>query len=312
MIPNTLPTGLVTVNRPEYLRDHISEMSSIETSPLVLPPRRLLPALPNPSEYVPLRPFLKGDTDLRKCFQFAKWLADLLAQSHIYCAGFHVASFRWSRVLIKGFSALALCCVCLAAHAETSATVDSANEAIVGDDGLGVELKFDENGKLLSVKSTYFHPVEFPDRRGIAKAYIIAEEKAKANIARYMRQVSSSTRTLSEIDESLSKAARSEGGELKSWQKENTRKVIETLEETTGSSAQAVLEGVRVLERRYDETTEEVKVVVGINRQSVAGASQLRPILGQSDTAVGNVGRGSGAFPSQTSENRRARDAHDF
>ena len=195
--------------------------------------------------------------------------------------------------------------------AEPMATLTAANQALIGDDGLGVELRFDPNGQLLSIKSTQLHPVEFPDRRGISKAYIIAEEKAKANIARYMQQVSTSSRQVREIDDSLSRATRSANAQGQSWSKENTRKVIESLEEVTGSSAQAVLRGVRILERSYDEKNEEVKVVVGINRQSIAGAAQLGSGLG-STNAPATSGANATPFPSQPSEQRRARDADSF
>jgi len=210
-----------------------------------------------------------------------------------------------SAVIFAGF--------CAFTQAETVAKIEGGNQAVVTDDGLGVELKFDANGQLLSIKSTFFHPVEFPDRRGINKAYIIAEEKAKANIARYMRQASSSTRTVREVDDSLSKATRNSSGEGASWSKENTRKVIETLEEVTGSSAQAVLQGVRILERSYDEKAEEVKVVVGINRQSRSGAAQLEQSMNPTTTAKpGTTLGGTQTYPAQPSERRRAADADKF
>ena len=209
-------------------------------------------------------------------------------------------------VLLIGF--------CATIHAQTVASIEGGNQAVVADDGLGVELRFDGNGKLLSVKSTFLHPVDFPDRRGINKAYIIAEEKAKANIARYMKQVSSSTRTVREVDDSLSKATRNSNSEGASWSKENTRKVIESLEEVTGSSAQAVLQGVRILERSYNEKAEEVKVVVGINRQSIAGAAQLGQSMNPSNP-TSNAGSSSGGkqdMAAQPSERRRAADADKF
>ena len=198
----------------------------------------------------------------------------------------------------------------LMAHANTSAIVENPNEVIIGDDGLGIELRFDANGVMQSVKSTYIHPVEFPDRRGISKAYIIAEEKAKANIARFMQQVSTSSRTVTEIDDSLSKASRSVGSDGKSWQKDSTRKVIESLQEVTGSSAQAVLRGIRILEQSYDEKNEEVKVVVGMNRQSKSAASQLKEALDQ--TRVPSKSGSGVDFPSQPTEIRRARGADSF
>ena len=192
--------------------------------------------------------------------------------------------------------------------------IEGGNQAVVADDGLGVELKFDASGQLLSLKSTFFHPVDFPDRRGINKAYVIAEEKAKANIARYMRQVSSSERTLREVDESFSTASRSSGTQGSSWTKDNTRKVIESLEEVTGSKAQAILKGVRIIERSYDERAEEVKVVVGINRQSMAGADQLDQSMSRSNSTP-RTDPGSGEpnpYPAQPSERRRAADADKF
>ncbi len=211
-------------------------------------------------------------------------------------------------------AALVFAGFCAFSQAQTVAKIEGGNQAVVADDGLGVELKFDANGQLLSIKSTFFHPVDFPDRRGINKAYIIAEEKAKANIARYMRQVSSSTRTVREVDDSLSKATRNSSGEGTSWSKENTRKVIESLEEVTGSSAQAVLQGVRILERSYDEKSEEAKVVVGINRQSRAGAAQLEQSMNSSNSGSkpNSTSGEAQAFPAQPSERRRAADADKF
>jgi hypothetical protein len=192
--------------------------------------------------------------------------------------------------------------------------IEGGNQAVVAGDGLGVELKFDASGQLLSLKSTFFHPVDFPDRRGINKAYVIAEEKAKANIARYMRQVSSSERTLREVDESLSTASRSSGTQGSSWTKDNTRKVIESLEEVTGSKAQAILKGVRIIERSYDERAEEVKVVVGINRQSMAGADQLDQSMNRSNSnSRADLSSGEpNPYPAQPSERRRAGDADKF
>ena len=63
---------------------------------------------------------------------------------------------------------------CGSAAAQIAADVTDANQAIVYDDGLGVEMKFDAAGRLLSLTSTEYHPVDIPDRRGISKAYVIA------------------------------------------------------------------------------------------------------------------------------------------
>ncbi len=202
--------------------------------------------------------------------------------------------------------------------AETRAAVTPENQASISDDGLGVQLRFDKNGELLSVKSTYHHPVEFPDRRGISKAYIIAEEKAKANIARFMNQVISTSRITNELDESQSQSNRNRSNNGESWSKDNSRKVTESLREVTTSSSSAILKGVRILERSYNEKDEEVLVVVGINRESQLGSQQLQSGLAKpsDDNRIDrNSNSGSdkaSGFPSLGSEKRRSTDLDKF
>lgn len=201
---------------------------------------------------------------------------------------------------------------------QTKASVTSENVAEISDDGLGVEIRIDKSGELLSVRSTYYHPVEFNDRRGIAKAYIIAEEKAKANIARYMSQVVATTRVVSEIDDSLTKSSRNRSSTGENWTKDNSRTVVESLREITTSSAAAVLKGVRIISRSYDEKKDEVKVVVGINRESQSGADQLRSGLTNSrsnDQKTKDIQQSateSRSFPSVSSESKKVRDSDKF
>lgn len=199
--------------------------------------------------------------------------------------------------------------------AQTAAMVTEDNKALISDDGLGVQMRFDKDGRMLSVKSTYHHPVEFPDRRGVNKAYIIAEEKAKANIARFMSQTVATSRIVTELDKSQSQSNRDRSGDGENWTKENSRTVSESLREVTTSGAAAVLRGVRILERSYDEDAEEVTVVVGINRQSQAGAQQLESGLqapAESASPTSQTQGNAPAFPNTGSEKRRSDDFDDF
>ncbi len=216
--------------------------------------------------------------------------------------------FNGATILIVAMSVL---CVSNATFAETQAVITNQNQATITDDGLGVELRFDGTGQLLSLKSTFRHPVAFPDRQGINKAYIIAEEKAKANIARYMNQVVTSSRITTEIDEGLSKSSRSRNSAGETWSKDNTRNVTESLKEITTSQSVAVLRGIRILERTYDEKSEEVKVVVGINRESQAGAGQLGKGLSDNSTGAKKL-QEKGNFPAIGSESKRSSDASKF
>lgn len=199
----------------------------------------------------------------------------------------------------------------LSANAQIATGLSADSTAYVTDNGLGVELKFDKDGALLSLKSTQSHPVELPDRRGISKAYTIAEEKAKANIARFKKQMTSSTRVVDEGDSSESNSKRSKSNAGETWSKESTRKVNESLREITASSAGMLLEGVRVIGQSYDEKKEEVTVVVGFNKQSVHAAKQIGSTFGQPSLTNG-APLNNGSFPSVGSEKRQAKDAADF
>jgi hypothetical protein len=196
--------------------------------------------------------------------------------------------------------------------AEIIAKVTPENQASFSDDGLGVEFRTDKDGKLLSVKSTYQHPVEFPDRRGIAKAYKIAEEKAKGNIARFMEQSVKTSTLITELDESQSQSNRSRSNTGATWNKDNSRKVTESLLELNGSNASAVLRGVRVIERTYSAENEEVTVVVGINKESQQGAQQLQNGLGTGETNNGSSSNNQKEYPSVKDEKRRSTDFNKF
>lgn len=174
------------------------------------------------------------------------------------------------------------------------------------DDGLGVEFRVASDGRLDSIRSTYTHPVDFPDRRGVNKAYIIAEEKAKAAIARFIQQTVTSARAISEIDRGLETASQKRGTEGQTWSKDNSRKVEEALTELTGSSATAILRGVKVVSRSYDDMAAEVTVVVGINSDSEAVARQLPSGIDRSRNP--DDGQSSSSFPGIPSERRQSHD----
>src|SRR5690242_12246841 len=63
----------------------------------------------------------------------------------------------------------------------------------------GVVIDWSPDGSIRRVYSKYATPVEFADRRGISKAQVISEEKAKAAIIRFMHQSVSSKVTVEEV-----------------------------------------------------------------------------------------------------------------
>lgn len=171
----------------------------------------------------------------------------------------------------------------------------------------GVEIEWNADGTVRRISSKFSTPVEFADRRGISKAQIIAEEKAKAAIIRFLDQSVSSTRVVAEVQNDVNKATqeRQTGGAPK-VSKVDERTLIENLTEVTTSFAKGALRGVIVLEKGYDNKTEEAWVVVGISDKTTAASRAVRqmqlepqPTQGRATESTQPAGDGLRAQPSE-------------
>jgi len=182
--------------------------------------------------------------------------------------------YRVSAIL---FSSLIAFCIGAAPvrAGEADITKDGAVTWQAGVDG--VEIDWNLDGSIRRASSRYSTPVEFGDRRGIAKAQVIAEEKAKAAIIRFMKQAATSSRLVTEIENDLNKATQHrETGTAATVKKVDERTLIENLTELTGSFAAGTLSGVIVLEKGYDAKAEEAWVVVGVSDKTIRAARDLR------------------------------------
>jgi hypothetical protein len=160
-----------------------------------------------------------------------------------------------------------------------------AGDASVHEDGAvtwqagvdGVEIEWNTDGSVRRISSRYSAPVEFPDRRGIQTAYVIAEEKAKAAIIRFLDQSVSSNRMVTEVQNDVNKATQERQTSVQaSVKKVDERTLIQKLSEVTSSFAKGNLRGVVALEKGYDSKAEEAWVVVGISGKSINAAAAIR------------------------------------
>lgn len=151
----------------------------------------------------------------------------------------------------------------------------------------GVEIEWAPDGTIRRLYSRYSTPVEFADRRGISKAQIIAEEKAKANIVRYLNQSVSSSRVVAEVQADINKATQlRETDERATVKKVDERTIIESLTELTTSFSAGSLRGVIVLEKGYDDKLEEVWVTVGISDKTIAAARGVQNMINNKSTTA--------------------------
>jgi len=182
---------------------------------------------------------------------------------------------------------------CLASMSANAGNVEATEDGTVtwqaGVDG--VEIEWAPDGNVNRIYSRFSTPVEFADRRGINKAQIISEEKAKAAIIRFFSQSITSTRIITEIQSDINTATqiRQTGAEA-NVVKQDERTLLETLTEVTTSFAQGSLSGVIVLERGYDEVLEEAWVVVGISQRTINAARQAQGMLSGEGAVQGEQG----------------------
>ena len=159
--------------------------------------------------------------------------------------------------------------------------VEETDASIVWQAGIdGVEIEWGPDGSFSRIYSRFSQPVEFPDRRGVSKAQIIAEEKAKAAIVRYLEQNVATARVIGEVDNDISTSTLSRGSnQSEDVRKSTQRQMISSLTEVTSSVAAKSLRGVVVLERGYDEKGEVAWVKVGISKKSMAASEGLGKAL---------------------------------
>ncbi|MCK1541618.1 hypothetical protein IVB12_06395 [Bradyrhizobium sp. 179] len=185
--------------------------------------------------------------------------------------------------------------------ATAGSVAETGNGGAVWQAGVdGVEVEWNGDGSVKRISSRFSTPVEFGDRRGISKAQIIAEEKAKASIVRFLEQSVSTTRVTTEMQNDLNQATQErQTGAKANVKKVDQRIMIESLTEVTTSFAAGKLRGVIVLEKGYDDKTEEAWVVVGISDKTIKAASGVKAMSEEQKSAAPNGADGLGKQPSE-------------
>lgn len=194
----------------------------------------------------------------------------------------------------------------------TDATV-AADKSVSWDaEEDGVRIEWGPDGSFNRIYSTVYQPVSIPDRRGINKAYVIAEEKAKVAIVRFINQNLQGSRLTSEVTTDLEEASRTQGSGGNTLNKQTQRKMVEELTEVTKSYAEGRLRGVILLEKGYNEQRAEAWVKVGMSKKLMNAARDLSDQInngvnarGGSNGAEGGNGNGSLTQPSEVRRSRQ-------
>lgn len=164
----------------------------------------------------------------------------------------------------------------------------------------GATIEFNPDGSWKRIYSKYAHPVAIADKRGVKTATIVAEEKAKGNIVRFLQQHVTSGRVVKEVQDTLSRTDQQSGTGGERVTTTDQRAIGESVTEMTGSFSSGTLTGVVVLENGYDEKEKEAWVAVGVSRKSMAAAQSTQGAINQSlEQSKPGVPDGPAPSPSQ-------------
>ena len=164
--------------------------------------------------------------------------------------------------------------------AACSQAIEKTDDGITWQAGVdGVKIDFDNAQHVRRIYSKVAQPVSIADRRGIQTATLIAEEKAKANIVRFLRQDVISGRAVSEVDATMSQSVEKTGTAIDGISTADQRNVVQGLTEFTASISTGTLNGVIVLESGYDSKAKEAWVVVGVSDKTIAASRSAHDMM---------------------------------
>lgn len=136
----------------------------------------------------------------------------------------------------------------------------------------GVVVSWGADGAVQGVTSRATVAVSSGDAAAVSNALVIAEERAKAAIVRFMQESVSSERVISQVTSDLHAL---DGTGI------DRRALVTTFREVTRSFASGQLSGVVLLERDFDAIQKLAWVVVGIDARSLGASKALRQMMGQ-------------------------------
>ncbi len=154
--------------------------------------------------------------------------------------------------------------------------VEEQQNPVIEDNSIpGVRYEFDENGEFARIRSVGEAELEFGDSKDIRIAKQKAMMRAKANIAKFLKERITTEEVMDEIEKRLSKS--------NNGNKQVSRETISTYTEKMQNSAEKILRGVIVTQVIVDKNEKTVKVEVGYSRKTQAAASFVDKSLSESN-----------------------------
>ena len=136
----------------------------------------------------------------------------------------------------------------------------------------GVEIIFAQDGcSWDKIMANGESELIFGDRRDVRQSTSKAIMRAKASIAKFLKEKLNTTETIEEITKTIANSKNNGGKTVINAE----RKTVETLVENISSSAEAILKGVIVLEQNINQKNKYVSVKIGMSRKTMRTADNM-------------------------------------
>jgi hypothetical protein len=148
----------------------------------------------------------------------------------------------------------------------------------------------------------------FGDRKDVRQATSKAMMRAKAEIAKFLKEKLNTSETIEEITKTLSDAQ--SNGEQRSMSV--NRKTVETMTSKISNSADAILKGVVVLEQNVNQREKYVSVKVGMSRKTMKTADSMSNAINSNLARPQNNYQPIQQYNNGQNEIRRSRNYDNF
>jgi hypothetical protein len=174
----------------------------------------------------------------------------------------------------------------------------------------GVEIIFSTDGSNWEkIMANGESELLFGDRKDVRKASSKAVLRAKASIAKFLKEKLTTEETLEEITKTISTSTGAGNTVLTGA----TRKTVETTIESISNSSEAILKGILVLEQKVNQKDKFVHVKLGVSRKTMRIADSISKDMNRDMTQPSaSNGTAEKQYNNGESETRRSKNYSNF
>ena len=177
--------------------------------------------------------------------------------------------------MLKKF-ALVSTVVLLSACSTLTSKVDGPDSVVAEFMGGDIKVTFNKDGQFESIQSAGTARVTSTLPSATEDAFIVASLRAKQQIAEFMKEEVEGDRFTNTLTDNIQNGSDINGQIIN----EVNSKIAKQVQETIKSKSKVILQGVYVESKKFDNSSNTVRVTVKSGTNDIAVAKQIRSMMG--------------------------------